>query len=152
VNCSACRAVVYCGPRCQRAHWRVHKGDCRVAAKVRFQSALSAAEACDSRAQFDVGVCYEQGYGVLRMQHCATEVVRPSCRGGNADAQYNLGVHYENGAGIAKDAKLAVSWYQRAAEAGHAHAQYNLGLQGLLKGDGVAKDVAAGRVVVPPCS
>jgi len=37
VNCSACRAVVYCGPRCQRAHWRAHKGECKEVAKVRFE-------------------------------------------------------------------------------------------------------------------
>jgi len=34
VNCSACRATAYCGPRCQRAALaQVHKGECKAAAK-----------------------------------------------------------------------------------------------------------------------
>jgi hypothetical protein len=27
--CSRCKGVRYCGPQCQRAHWRVHKAQCR---------------------------------------------------------------------------------------------------------------------------
>jgi hypothetical protein len=26
--CSRCKPVRYCGPQCQRAHWRAHKADC----------------------------------------------------------------------------------------------------------------------------
>jgi hypothetical protein len=27
--CSRCKRVCYCGPQCQRAHWRAHKAQCR---------------------------------------------------------------------------------------------------------------------------
>lgn len=34
--CTACRAAVYCGPACQRAHWRaVHRAECKMFARVR---------------------------------------------------------------------------------------------------------------------
>ncbi|KXX73039.1 SET domain and MYND-type zinc finger protein 6 [Madurella mycetomatis] len=34
--CTACKAAVYCGPACQRAHWRaVHKAECKMFARVR---------------------------------------------------------------------------------------------------------------------
>ena len=26
--CSRCKRVRYCGPQCQRAHWRAHKARC----------------------------------------------------------------------------------------------------------------------------
>lgn len=31
-RCSRCRSVAYCGPACQRAHWKQHKGACMTAA------------------------------------------------------------------------------------------------------------------------
>jgi len=92
VNCSACRAVVYCGPRCQRAHWRVHKGDCKETAKVRFESALAAANAGDNDAEFDVGVCYAFGHGAVKDAMLAATWYRRAAEAGHAYAQFNLGV------------------------------------------------------------
>ncbi|CAK7222415.1 hypothetical protein SEUCBS140593_004893 [Sporothrix eucalyptigena] len=41
--CTGCRAVAYCGPACQRAHWsRFHKVECR-ALQAAFTSAAEAA-------------------------------------------------------------------------------------------------------------
>ncbi|KAL2269747.1 hypothetical protein VTJ83DRAFT_1931 [Remersonia thermophila] len=37
--CTACKAAVYCGPGCQRAHWKaVHKAECKMFARVREQA------------------------------------------------------------------------------------------------------------------
>ena len=33
--CGRCRGVKYCGPRCQRAHWAVHRDDCQRLADIR---------------------------------------------------------------------------------------------------------------------
>ncbi|KAK4660385.1 hypothetical protein QC762_118470 [Podospora pseudocomata] len=34
--CTGCRAAVYCGPTCQRAHWKsIHKAECKMFARVR---------------------------------------------------------------------------------------------------------------------
>jgi len=140
VNCSACRAVVYCGPRCQRAHWRVHKGECKEAAKVRFESALAAAQSggqsCPIRRWCLLCIT---GTGLPRTQSRRYTWYRRAAEAGHAGAQFNLGVCYSNGDGVAKDAEQAASWFRRAAEAGHADAQFNLGCC-YANGDGVAKD------------
>ena len=34
LQCSRCRAVSYCGPACQRRHWRAHKAQCSVVWRV----------------------------------------------------------------------------------------------------------------------
>ncbi|KAH6854556.1 hypothetical protein B0I37DRAFT_301608, partial [Chaetomium sp. MPI-CAGE-AT-0009] len=37
--CTACKAAVYCGPACQRAHWKAgHRGECGVFGRVRAQA------------------------------------------------------------------------------------------------------------------
>ncbi|KAK3902721.1 hypothetical protein C8A05DRAFT_43902 [Staphylotrichum tortipilum] len=37
--CTACRSAVYCGPACQRAHWRAgHRGECAMLARVRREA------------------------------------------------------------------------------------------------------------------
>lgn len=38
--CSACRAVSYCGPECQRAAWKDHKAACRAAVAAREHARL----------------------------------------------------------------------------------------------------------------
>jgi hypothetical protein len=32
-ECAACMAVTHCGPACQRAHWRMHRKDCKLLRK-----------------------------------------------------------------------------------------------------------------------
>ncbi|KAL2199584.1 hypothetical protein P885DRAFT_74753 [Corynascus similis CBS 632.67] len=37
--CTACKAAVYCGPACQRAHWKAtHRAECKMFARVREQA------------------------------------------------------------------------------------------------------------------
>jgi len=75
----------------------VHKGECKEAAKVRFESAFTAAEAGDSSAQYRVGVCYYFGHGVLKDATLATTWFHRAAEAGDANAQYNLGVRYNMG-------------------------------------------------------
>lgn len=35
LHCAQCRGVVYCGRRCQRAHWPTHRGTCRSGSRLR---------------------------------------------------------------------------------------------------------------------
>jgi hypothetical protein len=42
-KCAACMAVTYCGPACQRAHWRAHRKDCKLLRKHTEQPAAAAA-------------------------------------------------------------------------------------------------------------
>jgi thymidylate synthase len=64
--CDACRSVAYCGPVCQRAHWKPHKKACKAEAQRRFEEHLVAARAGDRIAQFYVARGYMCGYGVRK--------------------------------------------------------------------------------------
>ena len=79
-----------------------------------------AAEQGDATAQYNLGVCYENGDGVEKDSQKAVKWYKKAAEQGHADAQCNLGVCYEKGDGVEKDLKQAVKWYEKAAEQGHA--------------------------------
>ena len=94
-----------------------------------------AAEQGHADAQYDLGHCYDCGYGVdqseteaVKWYRKATENYRKAAEQGHADAQYSLGECYEYGHGVDESETEAVKWYRKAAEQGHADAQYRLGL------------------------
>jgi TPR repeat protein len=99
----------------------------------------AAAERGDKVAQYNLGVCYANGYGVSKDDAQAVNWYRKAAEQGDAMAQSNLGVCYANGYGVSKDYTQAVNWYRKAAEQGLAIAQYNLGNR-YKNGEGVEKD------------
>src|SRR5262249_32213372 len=74
------------------------------------------AEAGDSRAQWVVGVMYDQGRGIGRDRAQAAQWYRRSAEQGNARAQTSLGYLYQIGQGVPQDRRLAVQWFQKAAD------------------------------------
>ena len=56
-----------------------------------------SAEAGNSNAQYNLGLCYENGKGVEIDLEKAFYWYQKSAEAGNSDAQYNLGLCYENG-------------------------------------------------------
>ena len=100
-----------------------------------------AAEQGHAGAQNNLGVCYENGYGVTKDYAEAVKWYRKAAEQGFARAQCNLGVCYEFANGVTKNFAEAVKWYRKAAEQGFARAQYNLGVC-YDQGNGVTKDYA----------
>ena len=98
-----------------------------------------AAEQGDASAQYDLGLRYGNGEGVLKDDAEAVRWYRLSADQGNASAQNNLGLRYGNGQGVLKDEAEAVRWYRLSADQGNATAQYNLGIN-YSNGEGVLKD------------
>lgn len=86
-----------------------------------------AAKRGDAVAQNNLGVCYENGYGVPQSLAEAVKWYRKSAEQGYADAQFSLGVCYANGDGVSQSWTEAVKWYRKSAEQGEALAQVNLG-------------------------
>ncbi|MBR4327941.1 MAG: sel1 repeat family protein, partial [Bacteroidales bacterium] len=82
-----------------------------------------AAEQGNVIAQFNLGVCYDIGYGVKQDSPKAVELYTRAAEKGNVDAQSRLGSCYENGEGVAKDYAKAVEWYTKAAKQGSEWAQ-----------------------------
>ena len=99
-----------------------------------------AAEQGHAGAQNNLGVCYENGYGVTKDYYEAVKWYRKAAEQGHAQAQCNLGICYRNGDGVTQDYYEAVKWYRKAAEQGHAGAQNNLG-GCYYNGNGVTKDI-----------
>ena len=86
----------------------------------------NAAEMGRSVAQFNLGACYANGYGVEMDVVEAVKWYRKAAEQGLVDAQFCMGDCYENGDGVEKDATEAINWYRRAAELGHVVAQERL--------------------------
>ena len=103
------------------------------------QEFKKAAEQGNAEAQFNLGVMYSNGRGVLQDDKEAVRLYRLAAEQGIAQAQYNLGIMYNNGEVVLQDYKEAVKWYRLAAEQGKANAQFNLGNM-YANGRGVIQD------------
>ena len=95
----------------------------------------------DRTAQHNLGVMYDNGYGVPQDYAEAVKWYRKSAEQGNPLAQNNLGLMYDNAHGVTQDYAEAVKWYRKSADQGHATAQNNLGFM-YENGHGVVQDYA----------
>ena len=93
----------------------------------------------DADAQTNLGLMYQNGWGVPQDDKEAVYWYKLAAEQGDAKAQYNLGVMYDVGDGVPQDYKEAARLWILAAEQGHANAQYNLG-QMYDVGEGVPLD------------
>ena len=97
------------------------------------------AEQGDAWAQYNLGIMYDNGFGVAQDYAEAVTWYRLAAAQGNALAQNILGSMYEAGDGVAQDYAEAGKWYRLAAEQGNALAQSNLGSM-FANGRGVAQN------------
>ena len=109
------------------------------AERKKFVETKAKADQGDAQAQYNLGVMYMIGIGVVKDEVEAVEWFRKAADQGDALAQYNLGLMYDNGNGVVKDEVEAVKWYRKAADQGDADAQFNLGKM-YAAGRGVVKD------------
>jgi TPR repeat protein len=110
--------------------------EARKAAQLR-----TAAENGDARAQFDLGICYENGRGVAKDAAEAVNWFQRAAEQGCGEAQYALGCCYHGEDGFPKNQGNAVKWWAKAAAQGFADAQYCLGLSYFM-GEGVDRNPA----------
>jgi TPR repeat protein len=103
---------------------------------------LAKAKAGDAAAQYNVGVLYARGQGLVQDYASAITWFRAAAAQGNTAAQYNLGVVYARGLGVAADPAEALNWYRSAADQNYPAAQFNLALA-YASGDGTKQDYAA---------
>ena len=104
-----------------------------------FADTQKKATAGEVSAWYNLGLMYEQGYGVARDNFEAALCYRQAAEKGWVEAQYRLGLLYYHGQGVPKDLKLAAAWYKKAGEQGYAPAQAALANMYLI-GEGVPKD------------
>lgn len=76
----------------------------------------------DARAQFSLGLLYENGDGVPRDYTKARQWYEKAAAQGDAKAQLYLGLQSSFGQGVPMDAVEAYMWYSLATENGNMHA------------------------------
>ena len=117
---------------CATAAWAgdVEDGDAALVRKD-YVTALSkyksAAAKNNASAQYNLGVLYDNGQGVVQDYAEAVRWYKLAAAQGYAKAQYDLGLMYQDGQGVAQDYAEAVRWFKLAAAQSDAKAQYNLG-------------------------
>jgi len=92
-----------------------------------FNLLRKAADRGHAIAQFNIGVMYDHGEGVVRDAKQAVYWFRKAADQGETDAQYYLGVMYAFGKGVPKNNAKAFAWYEKAAIGGNTDAQTELG-------------------------
>ena len=112
-----------------------NKGDFTTAASLFKKDA----EQSDSSAQFNLGLMYYKGQGVLQDFAEAVRWYKLAAEQGHSSAQLQLAGMYDNGKGVLQDDAEAVRWYRSAAEQGNSKAKFNLALM-YLNGEGVLQD------------
>ena len=100
---------------------------------------LKKAESGDPNAQYNLGVRYYNGDGLVQNYSEAVHWFRMSVSQKNVAAQNNLGICYYNGNGVEKNLERAAYWFRISAEHGNSIAQCNLA-NCYYNGEGVAQD------------
>lgn len=95
--------------------------------KAYDEQLVSAANDGDPKAQYYLGLVFENGYGIASNASEATEWYRRAAEQGLDSAQVNLGMCYLEGIGITKNESEGVRWLTSAAEKGNTDAMFNLG-------------------------
>jgi TPR repeat protein len=92
-----------------------------------LQSAQTAAQKGDPRAQYFLAKAYAKGQEVPQDLVRAASYMRQAAEQGYAMAQNDLGAMYSRGQGLEMNFIEAARWYQKAAEQGDPLAQYSMG-------------------------
>ncbi len=77
---------------------------------------------------YNLGLCYENGFGCKPDPVKAFEYMQKAADQGHALAQNNLGIYYKKGIGCTPDPIKAFEYVQKGADKGDAHSQNNLGI------------------------
>ncbi len=76
------------------------------------------AEQGNASAQYNLGIMYSKGYGVLQNYQTAVKWYTLAAEQGIASAQYNLGLYNYKGQGVLQDNIYAHMWFNIAALSG----------------------------------
>ena len=80
------------------------------------------------KAQYNLGLMYDMGKGVLQDYKEAVRWYQLAAEQGYSSAQHNLGLLYFNGRGVPQDHQEAVKWITLSADQGEVESQKNLGI------------------------
>ncbi len=93
-----------------------------------YDKTKDLAEQGNVDAQYNLGLMYYKGEGVLQDYKEAEKWFRMAAKQGDPIAQSELASMYAKGEGVPQDYSEAEKWFLKAAEQGNAIAQHNLGV------------------------
>jgi len=88
----------------------------------KFFYAQRAAERGNVAAQFDLGLMFAQGNGVVKNERLAFKYFHKAARKNHTEAKFYMGLSFAQGRGVKKQSQLARYWFKLAAKAGHPQA------------------------------
>ncbi len=86
-----------------------------------------AADQNHAKAQYMLGLCYENGNGTAKKTAKAVEWFGKAADGGNIDSQLVIASYYEKGYGVNKNKRKSIEFYNMAAAQGSGEAMMSLG-------------------------
>ena len=119
------------------------------AAKKKFEETRAKAEKGNVMAQYNLGVAYVRGIGVMKDDREAAKWYRKAADQGHVMAQYELGVLHLHGKGVKRDAITAFTWLNIAGANGSRIAAEALGkFPERLTNDQISKADALAREMI----
>jgi len=100
------------------------------------------AENGDNLAQYNLGICYREGYGISVDYQKAIEWFMKSADSGNVEALAAIGSCYSSGGpNLLRNMEKAFEYWQKGYEKGDPDCAHNMGFNYEM-GNGVTKDIA----------
>lgn len=99
-----------------------------------------AAELGNAEAQYNLGVCFQQGAGVSQDDKIANEWFLKSASQGWKDAQFKLAYSFATGRGVSQDNKKAFQWALKCAEQNDPECIFNV-VSSYMEGFGTEKNI-----------
>ncbi len=96
--------------------------------KAAYKFMLPLAEQGVAKAQYNLGLMYGRGKGIVKDDSKAVKWWKLAADQGDGKSQTNLGWMYEKGRGVNQDDQEAIKWYRLASDQGFAKAQEKLNL------------------------
>ena len=101
----------------------------------------------NASAQFNLGLMYENGRGVLKDDKQATKWFRKAADQGDAEAQFMMGNLYNSGDAVDRDHLKAFKFWTLASDQGHSEAQGKLAGM-YIHGISVEKDMSKAKELI----
>lgn len=99
-----------------------------------------AAELGNAEAQYNYGVCFQQGAGVSQDDNTANEWFLKSATQGWKDAQFKLAYSFATGRGVTQDDRKAFQWALKCAEQNDPECIFNV-VSSYMEGFGTEKNI-----------
>lgn len=109
-----------------RPNTQVNQVQSKTQTSQKVMYAKRAAAQGNARAQFDLGLMYAKGEGVVKNEKLAFNYFHKAARNNHAEAKFYMGLSFSQGRGVKKQSQLARYWFKLAVKAGHQKAMAHL--------------------------